>query len=244
MSTTPILCYHSIAAPPAASRLQLLYVRPEQFDRQLWTLRRLGMRGASMGEAMQPSKRRPASRTVALTFDDGYVDTLTEAAPILKKYGFTATCYVVSDAIGAHNHWDDKYVTDRKSLMGRDHLQQWREAGMEIGSHSCSHPWLDKLPDAAAYQEISESRATLRRLFNAPIDHFCYPFGGFTRETIVLVKRAGYRSAVTTRPGVARATSDPYRLPRILVHGTSGWWKFFLQVATPYENLRHRQAMG
>ena len=194
-----------------------------------------------MGEAMQTSGRLATGRTVVLTFDDGYVDALTEAAPILKRYGFTATCYAVSDALGAHNHWDDRYVTERKTLMDRGQLQQWQAAGMEIGSHSSSHPWLDKLPEAAAFAEISESRATLRRLFNAPIDHFCYPFGGFTRETVALVKRAGYRSAVTTQPGVARTSSDPYRLPRILVHGTSGWWKFFLQVATPYASLRHRR---
>lgn len=241
MSTTPILCYHSIAAPPAGSRLRLLYVRPAQFDRQLWTLHRLRIRGVSMGEAMQPSTRRSTRRTIVLTFDDGYVNALNEAAPILRKYGFTATCYVVSDALGAHNHWDDRYGTDRNTLMDRGQLEQWREAGMEIGSHSCSHPWLDKLPDAAAYAEISESRAKLRSLFNVPVDHFCYPFGGFTRETVALVKRAGYRSAVTTKPGVARTSSDPYRLPRILVHGTSGWWKFFLQVATPYASLRHRR---
>jgi peptidoglycan/xylan/chitin deacetylase (PgdA/CDA1 family) len=242
MWKAPILCYHNVAPAPATSRLPLLYVSPSQFDRQLWTLRSLGLRGISMREATQPTKKGPVRRSVVLTFDDGFVDTLTEAAPLLRRYGFTATCYVVSDAVGAHNHWDGAYGTERKTLMTREQLQQWQEAGMEIGSHSCSHPWLNKLSDDAAYAEIADSRANLRRAFNAPVDHFCYPFGGFTRRTAELVRRAGYRSAVTTQRGIACEADDPFRLPRIFVLGTSGWWKFLLRVATPYEDLRRPRA--
>jgi peptidoglycan/xylan/chitin deacetylase (PgdA/CDA1 family) len=91
---------------------------------------------------------------------------------------------------------------------------------------------------------MADSRAALRRAFGVEVDHFCYPYGSFAASTMELVRRAGYLSAVTVEPGIARATDDRFRLPRILVDGDSGWWKFVLQVATPFEQLRHRRRAG
>jgi peptidoglycan/xylan/chitin deacetylase (PgdA/CDA1 family) len=109
-----------------------------------------------------------------------------------------------------------------------------------VGSHSLSHPRLHELPEDVAQHEIAESRAALRNMLGVPIEHFAYPFGAFTTEIIEWVRRAGYSSAVTVRPGVAQASDDRLRLPRILVNGERGLWKFLLHVATPYERLRRR----
>ena len=114
-------------------------------------------------------------------------------------------------------------------------------AGMEAGSHSCSHPRLHELSPDAARDEIAESRVALRNMLGVPIEHFAYPFGDFTDDTVELVRRAGYTSAVTVLPGVARASDDPLRLPRILVNGERGLWNFLLHAATPYERLRRRR---
>jgi len=206
----------------------------------LWTIRRLGLRGVSLGEALPMLGSNTRSNRVVLTFDDGYSDTLTQALPLLKKYGFTATCYLVSDAIGTHNHWDAEYLAERKLLLSKLEVQHWLAAGMEIGSHSRSHPKLQDIDDATAREEIIGSREALRTAFGVAVDHFAYPFGRFADATAEIVKRAGYLSAVSLLPGVACATDDPYRLPRIFVDGERGWLKFFVQVATPYEN-RHRR---
>ncbi|HEY6823359.1 MAG TPA: polysaccharide deacetylase family protein [Steroidobacteraceae bacterium] len=241
MSVLPILCYHNVAPAPADTRFKLLYVSPESFERQLWSLRRLGLRGVSMGEGIARLRNATARGCVAFTFDDGYADALATAAPLMKRYGFTATCYVVCDALGTYNHWDAEYLGERKPLMSRTQLEQWLAAGMEVGSHSCSHPRLSQLAADALGHEIAESRATLRRMLGVPIEHFAYPFGHFTNETVEWVRRAGYSSAVTVLPGVARAADDPLRLPRILVNGARGLWNYLLHVATPYERLRRRR---
>ncbi|HLY52430.1 MAG TPA: polysaccharide deacetylase family protein, partial [Steroidobacteraceae bacterium] len=110
MSVLPILCYHNVAAAPAGAHFRLLYVSPERFERQLWTLRRLGLRGVSTSEGTARLREGAARGCVALTFDDGYADTLTTAAPLLRRYGFSATCYVVSEAVGTHNRWDAQYL--------------------------------------------------------------------------------------------------------------------------------------
>lgn len=238
MSSLPILCYHNVAPAPADARFKLLYVSPDRFERQLWTLSRLGIRGVSTSEGISRQLEASARGCVALTFDDGYADTLTTAAPLIKRYGFSATCYVVSEAVGTHNHWDAEYLQERKSLMSHEQIEQWLAAGMELGSHSRSHARLRELPRDAARYEIAESRAELRRRFGVPVDHFAYPFGHFSAETVELVRSAGYLSAVTALPGVARASDDRFRLPRILVNGQHGLWRLLIQVAAPYERLR------
>jgi peptidoglycan/xylan/chitin deacetylase (PgdA/CDA1 family) len=244
MSKIPILCYHNVGQGPQDGKFKLLYTSVAKFERQLWTLRRLGLRGVSIRDGLRHLQGNTRSNLVMLSFDDGYLDTLTRALPLLTRYGFTATCYLVSDAIGTHNSWDAEYLQDNKPLMTHQQVQQWLAAGMEVGSHSCSHPRLGELAADAAEREIAGSRAALCAALGVAIDQFAYPYGSFTSATIELVKRAGYLSAVTVVPGIAGASDDRYRLPRILVDGERGWWKFLLQVATPYEDLRHRRRSG
>jgi peptidoglycan/xylan/chitin deacetylase (PgdA/CDA1 family) len=241
MPVLPILCYHNVAIAPPDARFKLLYVSPERFERQLWMLRRLGLRGVSTGEGITRLHNGTARGCVAFTFDDGYADTLTAAAPLLRRYGFGATCYVVSDTLGTYNRWDADYLRERKPLMSREQLDEWLAAGMEVGSHSCSHQRLHGLPPDAARYEIAESRVALRNMLGVPIEHFAYPFGDFSADTVELVRRAGYSSAVTVLRGVARASDDRLRLPRIVVNGERGLWNFLLHIATPYGRLhRHR----
>jgi peptidoglycan/xylan/chitin deacetylase (PgdA/CDA1 family) len=233
MTKIPILCYHHLAEPPADARFTTLYVSPRLFERQLWALRRLGLRGVSMSEGLRQLERGSRG-CVILTFDDGYVETLTHAAPLLKEYGFTATCYVVSGRIGAHNDWDrGQYRRETRRLMSFEQIHDWLDAGMEIGAHSCSHPRLPDLAAADADREIAECRADLRMRFGADVDHFCYPFGSFNPDIVALVKRAGYASAVSTQRGVARWPESRYCLPRILVNGDRGLGRFLLSFIKP-----------
>ena len=240
MSRLPILCYHNIAAAPREAPFKLLYVSPDKFERQMWALHGLGLRGVSLAEGLNRLGNSTTGGCIALTFDDGYADTLTMAAPILKHYGFTATCYVVSDAVGTYNRWDSEHLQERKLLMSRPQIEQWLAGGMEVGSHTCSHPRLDELPPNDALAEIAHSRATLREMLGVPVDHFAYPFGHCTVSIAELVRRAGYSSAVTLSPGIASSSDDPHRLPRIFVNGENSWWRCLLHAATPYGRLRQR----
>jgi peptidoglycan/xylan/chitin deacetylase (PgdA/CDA1 family) len=244
MNRIPILAYHNVGHAPENARLKGLYVTPQQFERQLRTLRQLGFRGVSINEALAVLVAEPgtASRLVALTFDDGYVDNLTVALPILQQYGFTATCYVVSDCISTYNQWDAERLNVRKPVMSATELEQWLDAGMEIGSHSRSHPRLDELDTHSAHEEIAGSRTALGQLLGREIKHFCYPYGRFAPEVVSSVRQAGYHSAVSTRRGLACAADDLYSLPRVSVHGGGSFMKFVLKVATRYEDLKRKRS--
>jgi peptidoglycan/xylan/chitin deacetylase (PgdA/CDA1 family) len=238
----PILAYHNVERSPSNARLQRLYVTPQQFEWQLRTLRRLGFRGVSISEVLAALRTRSGSRLVGVTFDDGYLDNLTVAMPILQKYGFTATCYVVSNYIGTYNQWDAEQLGVRKPLMNGAQLKQWVNAGMEVGSHTGTHPRLDELDPTSAYDEIAGSRTTLSRLLDREVEHFCYPFGRFIPAVADYVRMAGYQSAVSTQRGIARASDDLYSLPRVSVHGDGSFIKFLLKVATRYEDLKRKRS--
>jgi len=104
MSRLPILSYHQIGPRPPGARFAMLHVAPSLLDRQLWALRRLGMRGISMSDGLSQLRNGYGrSREVVLCFDDGYRSTLTAALPVLRHHGFRATCFLVSGLIGGHN---------------------------------------------------------------------------------------------------------------------------------------------
>lgn len=93
-----------------------------------------------------------------------------------------------------------------------------RKMGMGIGAHTVSHPILAKLDLAAARQEIADSRDFLQNLLGERISLFAYPNGrhesDYTDDHAKLTRELGFDAAVTTNPGVSKASTDPYQLPR------------------------------
>jgi peptidoglycan/xylan/chitin deacetylase (PgdA/CDA1 family) len=234
-----ILNYHNIASAPPGMQMPRLYVSPPQFERHLWWMRRVGLVGVTLSEGIRRLRTRNAARCVVLTFDDGYADNVVNAAPILKEYGFGATCFVVSERIGSYNTWDAEALGGRKPLMNEAQLKTWVDAGFEVGSHTRTHPDLTTLPRDAVMAELVSSRAALERLIGAPIVTFCYPFGRLNADLVWRVRQAGYRLAVTTRRGRAASRDDALMLPRLSVSGTKGVANVLLKAATPYGDM-HR----
>src|SRR5438132_3921790 len=127
--------YHSVE--PYASDPFQITVHPERFDRQMRWLRRRGLRGTSMNHLLRAHRENRHHGLVGLTFDGGYADFVTEAMPILTRYGFTGTVFVVAGALGGHNVRDGS--GPYKSRMTATDVWRAAAAGMEIGSHSLTH---------------------------------------------------------------------------------------------------------
>lgn len=102
-----------------------------------------------------------------------------------------------------------------------------RDAGFQIGGHSRNHPILSRCTPAEALDEIGGCKEELEGILRQPVTQFAYPNGrpgcDFRAEHIRLVRQAGYRLAVTTAPGAARATTDPFQLPRFTPWARSNW---------------------
>ena len=174
-----------------------------------------------MREAMPYLRGDLQGKVVAITFDDGYADNIDLALPILRHYGHTATCYVVSQSIGLHNTWDSDVIHSHKPLMSKKQLEHWCATGMEVGAHTQTHPRLPSCNKASLVQEVAGSKADLENLLQMPVNQFCYPYGNLDERVVQAVRAAGYEAATTTNPGVANNEDDFHLLPREKMTGYS-----------------------
>lgn len=235
----PILMYHQIDVPPPRGiRLRGLVVHPRSFAWQMALLRLLGFKGLSMRDLEPYLAGTKTGRVVGLTFDDGYQNNLLHALPVLKRHGFTATCYGVSAMMGGANVWDRDQGIAQKPLMTQDDWQQWVAAGMDVGSHTCNHVDLTAVPTALAEQEIRESKLALEAALGCEVRHFCYPYGRYAPDHPALVQTSGYATATTTHRGRVHNAHNPYALNRIMVARACNPILFAAKILSGYEDAR------
>ena len=235
----PILTYHHTEqAPPKGFPMRSLWVTPSSFSAQMRWLSRLGYRGLAMSELMPFLRGEKKGKVVGITLDDGYQSNVSHALPILKQHGFSATCYVVSGRLGQHNEWDAALGMAKAALMSGEEMRAWVDAGMEVGSHTCSHADLNQLSLAEARHELLQSKNDLEKLLQKPVTQFCYPYGHFSPEHEALVSQAGYEAATTTHRGRACATDRMTALPRVPVVRSTYAVQFLLKVLTHYEDSK------
>lgn len=208
----PILTYHYVLDVPASTRDVLLFnlsVSPKLFAQQMALLHAEGATPISLGTLMDAMAGRRAlpQHPVVLTFDDGYVDFATAAAPVLLRYGFTATDYVVSGFVG------------QSGYMSANQVTQMDAEGMVIGSHTVHHVDLAKVPPAVAHAEIAGGKAAMEALLRHPVVDFAYPYGGFNATVEQMARDAGFREAVTTIGGSLQRSGAAFELHRTAVGG-------------------------
>jgi peptidoglycan/xylan/chitin deacetylase (PgdA/CDA1 family) len=234
----PILMYHSIESMPKTTKMRSLHVPPRRFKFQMWVLKILGYRGLSIRQLKPYLKGEKKGKVVGITFDDGYQNNLMNAAPILKKYDFSATCFIVTDSIGSSNSWDlNKGITQRP-LMNKNEINNWLSLGMDIGAHTKSHIDLTTVSVRKAKEEIYDCKEQLETFFNTEITDFCYPFGRFDNLVSNIVKESGYSSACSMLRGRADLESKMYVLPRIPINHRTLPHLFLLKILSNYEDNR------
>ena len=197
----------------------------------------LGFRGCSVSEATEAFKSGSKERLVALTFDDGYKNFLTNALPILKRYGFSATIYAVSDLVGTFNEWDSETGISRNELMDYSDLRACIADGIEVGCHSSTHASLPS-DGVDLTREISTAKTVLQNKLACSMTTFCYPYGHFDDRVIQSVKEAGFDSATTMIRSRATENDDAFALPRIPINWHTLPHLFLAKILTAYEDKR------
>ena len=207
--------YHKIDRLPPGVRHPRNYVLPDQFAAQLAALRRWGYETISFNDwlAYRRGERALPRRPIILTFDDGYRSTYEIAWPLLQRYGFGATLFIVSDLIGKTNVWDVDEI--QEPLLGEAEIAQLRAGGVEFGSHTRTHLPLTTISPPQAVEELRGSRAALERLLGEPVRVLCYPYGKQNAATRTLARSAGYEAAVIARRRLNSRSADPLRLTRL-----------------------------
>jgi peptidoglycan/xylan/chitin deacetylase (PgdA/CDA1 family) len=159
-------------------------------------------------------ERRSSPRQVALTFDDGYRGLLDHALPVLERFGFRATFFLVSDRVGGTNAWDAQHGDAPRALMSWDEAAGLLARGMEIGAHSRTHPFLPDLPDRVLEDEVRRSKETIEDRLGRPVRYFAYPHGLLDERCRRSVMAAGYAGACSSEPGGNGRATDPFLLRR------------------------------
>jgi len=223
----PILAYHQIAVPPSGrAPFRSMVVHPDAFRSQMRWLKRLGIQGLSLREAMPYVTGAKTGKVAAITFDDSYLNVYENALPVLQECGFTATNFVVVNQIGGGNVWDVPLGVAPAACMSAEQLRHWCSLGHEVGSHTLDHVHLPQLEKEEARRQISQSRSALEDLLRVDVSSFCFPYGDETPLDRTLIRDAGYSVATTTQRGRARPQDDPFGLPRATVRRNDTWLHF------------------
>lgn len=210
----PVLMFHHVGDPPAdADEIRRgLTVSASDFDAMMGFLKKSGYSPVSEKQLFRAlfSGELLPTNPVMLTLDDGYLDNYTVAAPILEKYGFPATFYIVSEMVGAPEYmtWDQVAGLDSK--------------GMDIGSHTRTHADLTTLAGADLNRELKDSAASIESHLGHPVYWFCYPAGKYDTDVTRAALEAGYLLATTTKTGEIQSSGAPYELLRYRVRSDTG----------------------
>jgi len=222
------LCYHSIA--PEGPRY--LTISAELFERQLALLRRRGYRSGGRADLERVASGDGEGRTVFLTFDDGFHDNCETALPLLREYGFEAFVFPLVPLLddGGALEWPEvaterqRYRETMRSVTW-PMLEEMREGGFEVGSHTLTHQHLPQLGDEQLREELSRSRAALVERFGE-CETLAYPFGEWSPRVAAAAAECGYRYAFSLPSGGSQLRAAPHSIPRLNVDYRDGPRRF------------------
>jgi len=204
-ASVPILIFHSVRPyrPTDLKRARRYIVTPCTFDRELGYLKENGYVSVSFDDLAHrllfgtPLPPKP----LIISFDDGWASQYQYALPLLKKYGFIATFFIFTNAIGV------------KNFMSWGQVLALKEADMQIGCHSKSHPFLTWIKsEEALREEIFGAKQIIETHLRKTLTAYDYPFGVCNDHIIDLVKEAGFVCARGTAPAIFHTRDELFTL--------------------------------
>lgn len=144
-------------------------------------------------------------KSILITFDDGYMDNYYNAFPILKELSLKATIFCITDNL------------DGGYYLSKDAIKEMSDYGIDIQSHTVTHPHLDTLSYSDQLAEMINSKQTLEKITNKEVFAIAYPFGDFNDDTIKAAKEGGYTLGFTTKRGFSDREDNILKLDRIYV---------------------------
>ncbi len=203
-----ILTWHSLDGSGSP-----ISIAPDEFRRQITWLLDENVRIVTVEELLRLDDRTDAA---ALTFDDGFANTLSDAVPILREHDLPAACFVVPAHVGGDNRWGGRATPGIPTLplLDWDGLARLRDAGVAVGGHTRTHPRLSSLTSADLEREIGHCAVEIQDRLGVSPAGFAYPFGD-VNSTVAAVVRRAYAWAVTTELRPLGPDVDESLLPRL-----------------------------
>ena len=243
----PVLMYHRVVPEAPMSSRHGIWVTAQSFEAQLKSLKERGLSTITF-EQYQRFLRHAfdlPDNPVILTFDDGYEDNYTYAFPLLKKYGCSAVIFLVTDPSHRTNCWDAD--EPQVPLLRGEHIREMRNAGIEFGSHTVTHPNLTHSSPAEMRKELMDSKEAVEQLMEGEVSSLAYPYGGVNETVKSITAEAGYKFGIATNSGPMTFYEDFYEIRRTQVFpwtDTFGFWKKTQAWYVRYKKRKSIQANG
>ncbi len=216
LAVVPVLVYHYVEELPADADAvrRNLTITPAEFEAHLQYLADNGFHTIAADDLFLYLVRGQAlpPKPVLLTFDDGYRDAYEVVFPALQRYGFVGTFFIFTDAVDE----------DRPGYLTWAMVQEMSAAGMDIQSHGRRHIGTAGLPEKLLADEVQGSKEIIERHTGRPVRFFCYPYGAYDDNAVVMLGSSGYLGAFTTANGRWHTRDNLYRLQRIRM-GPGTW---------------------
>ena len=210
----PILMYHHIAVPPpdADDVRRALSVTPQDFEDQLRYLKKAGYHSITLRDliySLTIGQRLPR-KPIVLTFDDGYRDNYAHAYPLLEKYGFVGTFFLVTAPIDQGH----------EGYLSWDQVKEMSADGMEFEPHTYTHPDLTGQPVDYVVWQIMASKEAIEERTGKTARFFAYPSGKYDQQVVDVLRSAYFWGAVTIIQGTQQSSWQPFELKRIRIRGS------------------------
>jgi peptidoglycan/xylan/chitin deacetylase (PgdA/CDA1 family)/glycosyltransferase involved in cell wall biosynthesis len=223
----PVLMYHAFSEGEGEDAARFV-ISGRSFARQMRLLAALRYRVIPLAElatALREGRPLPP-RAVVLTIDDGYRDNFEIALPILRRHGFAASVFLVSERLEAGNDWDAEGDVAGRPTLARDQIEQMRQSGIRFGAHTRTHCKLPELDSAEIRDQLVGSRHDLETALGESVETLTYPYGLHDDRVVEATREAGFTAACTVEAVPARPGDDPLRIPRIEITGTDSPLRF------------------
>jgi len=207
----PVLMYHSID-----DNNVFFTVKIEDFKKQMQYLKDNNysiIKFSELVDILESDKELP-KKTVVLTFDDGFEDNYTNAFPILKKYNFPATIFLITGFI--NKEMNNSQNIPLKILNWEQIKEMHNSDLIDFQPHTVNHKEITE-------SEIIESKKEIEEKLNKKCYFFAYPRGEYGDEIIEILKRNGFKAARTIENGKVNKEDDLFKLKRISVNSTTSF---------------------
>jgi peptidoglycan/xylan/chitin deacetylase (PgdA/CDA1 family) len=218
----PVLMYHGIISHEDDIG-NPIHISKVDFEKQMIWLYENKYQIITIAEMLQfIQRRRIPQKSVVLTFDDGYESLLTNATPILEKFKFSATIFLLTGAVGKKTYAE--FNTQQIAFPDNDRPLSWsqlrtmEDSGWDVQSHSHNHYIHNIISESALEKEMRNSKDEIEYNLQRKVAFYCYPFGSYNTKCLQLLKTVGYKAAFSVHPGMAKDNSDIRRLPRIEIN--------------------------
>ena len=218
----PILMYHGVFRPGTALTPYGIYA--DQLERQLRVLKHNKFQTVTFGQLLRIVLRqapRPEKMAV-LTFDDGYIDFVECALPLLRKFGMTATIFLVHSRLG------------KPGFMDVNGVREAMKAGIEVGVHGLNHRDLCRCSEAELYEEIVVAKERLEASLGVSMPTFCYPYGCHRATHYEILASAGYLGAAAVFSAEPSVTHNRYAMRRVCPNQKDGPFRFRFKLSPVY----------